>query len=364
MKENKGLLLKIIELFFSYHYVEPVMKFSRYLISSGVFLMASGGAWKLAIILDWVEVPVDFELSPSHPFYTGLILIIPGLALGLWRAINITKKLNAVLIDHRGMEGMNITNPKNTLPRNMRFGEISRINLCNNVNYASREKGDLSYNLQRLLSLSHHLESILNGHNNEDILIYYAGLAPIPFLFAAGQCLSSRQKVICLDYDRYNSEWYSLNSKGSKLELIIEDSIEGEQEYVNCIMGFSVPISLDSISDDMKDGDRVLFTIDNPVYDSLKNKDDQDKFISEIVEFFKRMKVQNPNINLIKMSIASQASFVFNLGRHWSLSVLPSIEVYNYDAKSHSHPWGIRFTQGNTPELIGIGLSNPDKSNK
>ena len=131
---------KIIKLFWQfwnqwlkYRSVDPIVGFARLLVTLGVGLMAPGGLWWLAVTLEIgpKSLPASFTLNfgPETVTYTGVVLSVVGVLLGIWGVRRVRKTRSSCLVYLRGLSGMHDQPPTKDLPPKYRYGEVTHLSL-------------------------------------------------------------------------------------------------------------------------------------------------------------------------------------------------------------------------------------------
>ncbi|MFU8771802.1 MAG: SAVED domain-containing protein [Anaerolineales bacterium] len=320
-----------------YRYVDPVFSFAKVCLTTGAALAAGGVGWAFTLIIPEWNIPVTIEFGPQQPILLGTVLIIVGLFLGFWRIRTSSKKVGCFLIDHRGMEGMDLGDPQKFLPGSCKTGEVRVVRIG-----FSDNKKDV---LKKIEALNERLNQDFSGDGNGKADLVYAGLAPVPFLFYAGVSLTSRKQCkIILDWDRHLGVWHEPSKPSQNLSF---DIVRPEQPVVEDIaiaMPLSAPFGDTPVVATVGDMPIMWLKLqDGTSQDSIASSLDQQRLAREFYDVLAGLREEYPNLKKVHLFVAAQASFIFRMGQQYSTTVHPPIQVYGFNANRNIYDWNVRI---------------------
>lgn len=346
------ILYSLWDKYLKYRYIDPVLSFSKYCIGIGAGFFTTGSAWFLLVTIRVWNIPAEFAFGPDKPIVLGGLLIFSGLFLGIWRILKTTSKQSCVLIDHRGMPGMDVADPIKSLPTKYRIGHVPRIVLhSDDFEYGKTISPDKL--LKKILSLKFQLDNFVKGREFDSIKIAYAGLAPIPLLVTAGYIVKDRQECLTMDYDRSSSSWHILDFPDDNEKYIVERSVNDDSQELAVIAPLTVEISKVSVENTVGEIPQIWVELENGArMDSLKSENKQNRILIEIYNLFANLRKDYPKLNRVHLFLATQASFAFRIGQSINPSVHPPIIVYQYDSMNNKYAWGVSLQPGHEPSIV------------
>jgi len=320
-----------------YRYVDPVFSFAKICLATGAGLAAGGFGWAVTLLVPELNIPVTLEFGPKQPIFLGTILIFVGLGLGFWRIRAGNNKVGCFLIDHRGMEGMELGDPQKGLPGSCKTGQVRVIK----IDYAEN-KNEV---LRKISSINDRVEQDLSDGANGKAELVYAGLAPVPFLFYAGKVISSRKKCkIIMDWDRNEGTWHEPDRPRRSLSFLAEGPKGRVTEELVIAMPLSVSFSETPVIKSV--GEVPILWLKLPTgasQDSLSSKHDQQALAEEFYNTLSGLREANPDLKRVHLFIAAQASFVFRLGQQYSTGVHPPLFVYSFNGTENRYDWRLQI---------------------
>lgn len=337
---------KIVNLFWQfwnqwlkYRYVDPIVGFARLLVTLGVGLMAPGGLWWLAVALEIKPLPVSFTISigPETVTYTGLTLLGIGLALGIWGVRRVKKTRSSCLVYLRGLPGMHDQPPTNDLPPKYRYGEVTHLSL--DIHKQSTESA-----LEHVEMFGKMLDDKILSLNLEAPVTVFAGLAPVPLLYAAGVRLSTRQTLLVMDYDRFEQKWHMLDDQddGERVEISYPNGrIDTD---IAIALPFTISIADAQIPSSFRDKIiRVQLNGAGPRTDALSSQEKAKHILHSVHDVIRNLRSRDgyEHLERVHMFIAAQASTVFKLGTQYQPNAYPEVRIYHFQGGHGKYTWGI-----------------------
>ncbi|APG27192.1 hypothetical protein A7E78_04685 [Syntrophotalea acetylenivorans] len=322
-----------------YKFTDPVFAFAKVCLRLGVTLLAGGVGWAIIISIKYRGIPASIEIGPSQPTFVGLLLIAVGLTLGIWRILKSSTTVGCFLVVHKGMPGMDLGNPKASLPGVCKRGEIREIQ----IPYLAEKKEVM----RKIESVSDRIQQDIN-HKNECTSLAYAGMAPIPFLFYTGHLLTNRQHVkYILDWDRDYGIWHDLGAKPHNIKLKEERPASEALEEIAIAIPLSVEISEQSIHSTIGKNIPILWLRhpNGASRDSLNSEKDQILCSTQFYNCLAGIRSEYLGLKQVHLFVAAQASFVFRLGQSYTASTHPPISIYGFDAKAGVYDWSINISE-------------------
>ena len=345
-----GLLIK-------YKNPDVVMTFSRVLIFAGVSLLGGSLAWQAAVSLDLLNIPpVEITFGPANTRASGFSLLTIGTLLGLWRIRIFSQKITGILVVHRGMEGMEISQAKAAVPRSFSNGRLDVIDLQEGHRLHQGVTEHPERALRTIIDLPRQISTRITDQESSEVKLAYAGLAPVPLLVAAGYTISSRQRCLIMDRDRVNG-WHCLDTPDDEEGILIDHPDSAGTESLAIVIPFSVAIAQDQIPEKYADNTYFIRLAGGPRADSLSSEKKQQRIVKEIYTFLANLKANNSRLDKVHIFLGAQASFCFRLGTIISMSVHPPIAVYQYDTVAGAYSWGVEFELGREPGISRIDLA-------
>lgn len=343
----------IWEKYLKYRYIDPILSFARYCIGSGLIFFTSGGAWLFLVTIRVWNIPIEFSIGPDKPILLGSVLILFGLALGVWRIRQTTTKQSCVLIDHRGLPGMNIEDPQRSLPVKYKIGQIQRISLFNENDIDHGETISPDKSLKAILALRSHLRQNCEGREVGSQKLAYAGLAPIPLMAVAGYFVSCRQNCLIMDYDRMENGWHTLDAKDDNEQFFTEKKVDStDSSEVAIILPHTVEISIKAVETSVGIIPQYWIKLENGARaDSLKSEAKQKRLTLEIYNLLASLRNDFPNLTKVHLFLATQASSAFRIGQFITPSVHPPTVIWQFNAKTNSYDWGVCIEAGSDPYI-------------
>lgn len=320
---------------------DPVIGIASLFAKLGTALLAPSGLL-LLISLKTGELPFGLELgvqTVNQAALCGIGLIIGSVVLGLYRASKINSQSKSIIILHRGMDGMTLASPEKDLPTKYKNGQIEYINVPNQLR-------DIQSQFEDINSIPRDISQRLTQVDHSNAKLLYCGLAPIPMLFLAGYKLQGREKIEVMDYQRNSQKWAFMDDPDDheELEIRLPDSFSSSEVAIS--IGFSFEVNSKLIRNRLGDNiDVIEIELDRGArMDSMLSAEKQNRILKLIIESLVKQRSKNPIIDTYHLFMSAQASFAVNFGRHWTTSVLPSVQVYNFDSKNNSYAWRVQVS--------------------
>ncbi len=329
-----------------YRYVDPIFSFAKLCLVTGAGLTTGGIGWAITTLVPELNLPITVEFGPQQPVLIGAVLITIGLCLGIWRIRIGISKVGCFLIDHRGMPGMDLGDPKRNLPGRYKTGEVRLIR----IDY-SADKKDI---LRRIDTLNERLKQDLADGANNNAELVYAGLAPIPFLFYAGNVISNRKECkIILEWDRHSGCWHEPDRPRQNYSFVVEKPEERVGEDLAIAMPLSVEFGEEPLIRAVKKTPIMWLRIPGGArQDSLSSKYDQQELARQFYDSLAGLRKSYPELQMIHLFIAAQASFVFYLGQQYSPTVHPPISIYGFNATENMYDWKLTIGESVTVKTL------------
>lgn len=339
---------KIVNLFWQfwnqwlkYRYVDPIVGFARLLVTLGVGLMAPGGLWWLAVALEIkpLSLPASFTLSagPETVTYTGFILLVVGVLLGIWGLHRVRKARSSCLVYLRGLPGMHDQPPTDDLPPKYRYGEVTHLSLDTHNQSTERV-------LEHIEMFGKMLDEKILSMNLEAPVTVFAGLAPVPLLYAAGVRLSTRQNLLVMDYNRFEQKWHMLDDKddGERVDISYPNGrIDAD---IAIAMPFTITIADSQIPSSLKDKTIwIRLNGTGPRTDAFSSEEKMRCVLRTVHDVIRNLRSREgyDHVERVHLFIAAQASTVFKLGTEYQSNAYPEMRIYHFQGGEGKYTWGI-----------------------
>ncbi len=346
---NINFFIAIFRTFLKYKNHDIGMKLAFVSIAGGITLLVSGVGLNILVAMQYFDLPLIISNSlPGWVPYIGGSLTVSGFIAGVLRLHYLQRHITGILIVHRGMEGMNVTDVRGALPGAFSKGKLEIIDLheghqLHNGSMVTPERA-----LDVVNGIDQQIKTRINGRDNSNIKLAYGGLAPIPLLVTAGYKVTSRQECVTLDYSRTNG-WHGLDDADDEERIEIIPPVGKLGGVVAIILPLSVAISTAQIPEALSDKAYVFNLGGGSRPDSLNSSIKQKRIATEFYTLCVNLKAKHTDIEEIHIFLASQASFAFRLGTMLSSSVMPKISVYQYDTATGNYGWGVSISAGENP---------------
>lgn len=345
-----NFILTILRQYWKYKFGDIVMKFATFLIISGLSLPMLVTLLISFDLVPFIPSEIEVQLSNSQTLISALMIIL-GIAIGIWRINSLSKKLTGILIIHRGMEGMNTSNIKKSLPKSFAKGKLDIIDLHEGHQISESKVLSPERALSVISNLDQQLKTRLNGRDISDVKLAYAGLAPIPLLVTAGFKVTSRQNCFILDYSRDGS-WHGIDDIDDQETFTIENPVGKITSEVAIILPFSVDIVETQLPNKLYNKSYTFHLKNDARPDSLNSTEKQIRIAKACYTHCANLRAKHPDLKEIHLYIASQASFAFRIGTMLTTSVMPKIYVYQFDGTLNKYTWGVSFETDSSPSIV------------
>jgi len=344
---------KIIKLFWQfwnqwlkYRSVDPIVGFARLPVTLGVGLMAPGGLWWLAVTLEIRPkiLPASFTLNfgPETVTYTGVVLSVVGVLLGIWGVRRVRKTRSSCLVYLRGLSGMHDQPPTKDLPPKYRYGEVTHLSL-------DTHNQDTEKALKHIEMFGQMFDEKILSMNLEAPYIVFAGLAPVPLLYAAGVRLSTRQNQRVMDYNRFEQKWHMLDEldDGERVTITYPQGLIGAD--IAFVLPFTINIAESQIPASLKDK-IVWVRLHNagPRTDAISSDEKLKSILRTVHDAIRNLRSRQgyEHVEKVHLFIGAQASTVFKLGTEYQPNAYPEICVYHFQGGEGRYTWGISISDG------------------
>ena len=354
---------KIVNLFWQfwnqwlkYRHVDPIVGFARLLVMLGVGLMAPGGLWWLAVALEIkpLTLPASFTLTigPDTVTYTGLVLSGIGVSLGIWGLRRVKRARASCLVYLRGLPGMHDQPPTKDLPPKYRYGEVTCLSLDTHNETTERA-------LEHIEIFGKMLDEKIMSLNIEAPVTVFAGLAPVPLLYATGVRLSTRQNLRVMDYNRFEQKWHMLDDcdDGERVVVNYPDGVMDAD--VAIAMPFTISIAESQVPLSLNDK-TIWIRLDGegPRTDAFSSEEKIKSVLRTVHDVIRNLRSREgyEKIEKVHLFIAAQASTVVKLGSEYQANVYPEIRIYHFQGGEGKYSWAISIRNGKFHVLNEIGL--------
>jgi hypothetical protein len=324
-----------------YRYVDPAVSLARLLVTLGAGLMAPGGVWWLLVALEIkpesLPVSLTVSIGPDTITFTGVFLLLVGVSLGIWGIRRVKKTRSSCLIYFRGLPGMHDQPPLNDLPPKFRYGEVSQMTL----NTAQLAPANVLENIELFGKMLN--EKIISMDTDAPYVVF-AGLAPVPFLYASGVKISNRANLITMDYNRFEQSWHTLDEPDDHENVEIKFPEQFADKEIAIAMPFTLQISESQIPENLR-SKTIWINLNKkgPRTDAISNSEKLNRILRSVHDLIRNFRGREgySQIEKIHLFIAAQASTVFKLGTTFQPNVYPIVQIYHYDATKGEYSWHI-----------------------
>jgi len=339
-------------LFLKYRSVNATISFAKTVIYAGLTVAAPAGLWWLAVTFqltpeNW-PLTLEFGAGPNHITYLGIAIILAGIGIGLSEVVKIQKTKSSRLVYLRGLPGMNSEPPTHDMPQKFRQGKVDHVKMKTH-----------HLDNQSALDEVQRIDWALNGENtsmgSDAPETVFAGLAPIPLLFAMGVKLGARNDLHIMDYDRNKKHWHMLDDfdDGEEIEVVFPEHIDDARE-----IAIAMPLNLDFPASQIPDrfmGKTVWVKLKNNAarVDAFSSETKLMRLVSEYNELIRNIRGREgfTGLESIHLFIAGQSSTIFRLATQYQENTYPELCVYHFQADTQEYTWGLSI-KGREMKLI------------
>lgn len=295
----------------------------------------------------------SFELTGQNTLVEtlGIALILLGVAVVLFRLTKLEQTLSGVLVFHKGMSGMALSDAQKALPLSFKNGKLHVILIDEGHRMEGGRLAQKQAALDSINSLPIQLSSTLADAKKANVKLAYAGLAPIPFLFAAGFLFTSRQQVLYMDFTR-GEGWHCLDELDDDENLEIDGQVKSDAEEIALLLPFSVDIALSQVPSSLRENWLRVDLSNRARPDSTNSEEKQKRVATAIYTLLANQKAKTPTLRRIHIFLACQASMAARLGSMMSSSVHCDVQIYQYDPSIQTYTWGVSVKCGQKPALV------------
>ena len=341
-----NLFLQFWNKWLKYRYGDPVFRFARLLVISGITLMTPGGLWWLVVALEirpkFLPASLTLSIGPETVTYAGIVLSGAGVLLGIWGVRRVRKARSSCLVYLRGMPGMHDQPPTKDLSPKYRYGEVTHLDL--DTHDQNPEKA-----LKHIEMIGQMFDEKILSMNLEAPYIVFAGLAPVPLLYAAGVRLSTRQNQRVMDYNRFEQKWHMLDEldDGERVTITYPQRLIGAD--IAFVLPFTINIAESQIPASLKDK-IVWVRLDNagPRTDAISSDEKLKSILRTVHDAIRNLRSRQgyEHVEKVHLFIGAQASTVFKLGTEYQPNAYPEICVYHFQGGEGRYTWGISISDG------------------
>ncbi len=320
----------------------------RYLMSTGLLLTApSGIAWGVIASINIQDKPITATLTYGNASSTlsllGLIVFIIGLFFELAahrREIARENKRRIAVIEVRGLRGVTGSPLAEAVPKSIKGIKDPLL-----ISLKPKDDGqiDPTAALREISTVVTSLQQREQGHDREDIVRVFGGLAPVPFLFLTGVMLDNEQSLkAILDWDRDRLKWRELDGLDDLHRFApsnVRDLPDKTDEVILAVSA-SFQVDLDGAKKTVGNLPTVELNLEKR---STTSHWSEDKQIALAATFRDTVQVLvDKGVKKIHLFLAAPASLSFRFGTQFDKRMSPETIIYQYERKeSPPFPWGI-----------------------
>ena len=193
------------------------------------------------------------------------------------------------------------------------------------------------------------LDDKIFSMNIEAPTIIFAGLAPVPLLYAAGVSLLTRSNLKIMDYNRFEQKWHILDQLDDGQHLNIKYPESKIDTEIAIAVPFTLSISKSQIPQNLKDKTIWVYLNESePTADVLSSEEKLKRVLRELHDMIRNLRSRDgyENVQKVHLFIAAQASTVFKLGTEYQANIYPNIRMYHFNGGEGKYTWGISVKNG------------------
>lgn len=293
-------------------------------------------------------ITVTYQEISNIVFVLSLVIVIIGVVLGLFVAINSIKDMNSkdiALIQAYGFENL----PQNVPIIGISFYEKNKITPLSLKILDSRNKINI-------INQSIFFREILFQRTQHVTAkqAYITALGSIPYLFMIGTFLRDGHLPLKIfDFDRNKNKFHSLDDYPSGAILLkFKDNVEIENissitpnvyDEIALAIEFTQKIKYEDLPEELRNHTLHLKLNTGYKFDSLPENDEQEMIVKEISHLISSLK---KNANLVNIFISAQASVVLRLGTMYQEGLHGKIKIWHWNSSLGNYEWCLTIDGG------------------
>lgn len=317
-------------------------KMAKYLVATGVTTIAGGGIF-----------------SSVLTSVIGFVLIVPGIYIAVVRFrgknYNINPKGVAIVIEHKGLEGPVAFSLKKELSDCLVGYKFELVEIDQTGQFDNGRVIDPGRALRKMINLADEV-NLISKRYSPDIVkqVVYGGLAPVPFVFVAGNKISSKQSSCLMDYNRFEQKWHALGDHPNGHFFSFSELPMGDYGELSLVLCASCSMSEGQIRQVYPEGPIVWGRLSEIRHDSLDSIYDQKQCLDQVLRVLTSFSTSCHGLSFINLFVAAQASFVFLLGQYYDLRLYPNVRVYQFERNIvPCYPWAVELGHASDPRVVG-----------
>jgi hypothetical protein len=302
---------------------------------------------------------------PQTAYIVGLAMIAIGIFILIYELIRdhrLDQRRLLLVVEQRGLNGLNLSPLKEALPRS-RLG-LRDTRLVGQAEF-SAEGGCVfapEHALAKIEGLRRELESARADRAPEDVTVVYGGVASVPFAALAGALIRNFCKVDLWDWERHAGRWQELDAVDDGAPIHVGSMPRGAEEVV---LAISASYACDHKAVEITFPGLPIIEIAaaNVLEGNHWSADWQARMKKAFLKALQDL--GRAGVSRIYLVAAVPNSLAFGLGQTYDPRLHPELFVCQYERSvSPPYPWALRLpTAGDgKPKIVYRG--QPEKANE
>jgi hypothetical protein len=319
----RGLLSSIVEK--ASGFLADYFRASSILSRCGLAICVA--ALSASIIELLLSTVIDFDLLPylrEVAFLVGVLMIAIGV---FWRRAAEMRDIK-IVVEVKGLRMASWTDLRSYFPRSQQ-SRIAALTIDLTDKIKDGEILNPAFIQKSVREFRSNLDSRKQQYDENDIEIYFGGLAPVPVLFALGIQLDDDGRTTVLDWDRINEKWVIPNAVYDGPDLYFSELPNPLPDEILIACSISYAVDKAAIEEQfagMQTLEIVASEFGRHPECSLVF---QQKICEEFTAYLRR--IHATGVKRIHMVLAAPSSVCINLGRAYDKRLFPPIWIYQYE---------------------------------
>ncbi|MBE9065014.1 SAVED domain-containing protein [cf. Phormidesmis sp. LEGE 11477] len=298
----------------------------------------------------FLSTVIDFELPPYFrevAFLVGVLMIIVGV---LWRREAEIRDIK-IAVEVKGLRMASWTDLRSFFPKSQQ-SRIAQITIDLTDKIEDGEVLNFAFLQKSVREFRANLNSRKQQYDDNDIKIYFGGLAPVPVLFAFGIQLDDDGGTTVLDWDRIREKWIMPNAASDSPDLYFSEVPNTLPDEI--LIACSISYAVDKAAIEERFAGLPVLEIVASEFGCHPERslEFHQRVCDEFTSYMRR--IHAAGVKRIHMVLAAPSSVCINLGRVYDKRLFPPIWIYQYerDAEKGRYNWRANMPVAKTEFFI------------
>jgi hypothetical protein len=315
---------------------------------AGIFGFGVIGGWAVSFVSPNLGIQVYSLDAPDVFQWVGLALGVPLMLVGAallcidWRREAAEKQRKKVIvIEHRGLATRNTTPLSEAVPKHLvgirdpvivDHADCMRNGRLTEVAHAFAEARDAGRDIARRRG----------DTSPQDITVVYGGMSPVPLTFLVGTHIGAKDRVVLMDWDRFQHRWRTLDEDDDGDRLVIPDLTTIPRDASAVGLAISISYQVDEAGAQAALGDMPIISVrvSSVGIGNHWSEEKQQALGSAFANLLASL--GGMGVDEIHLFLAAPNSVVCRFGTLYDNRNMPRLFVYQYErSDSPPFPWSI-----------------------